>query len=379
MKWQFNLRFIPKSPISCSIYGLIISVLIIFALGLLMVFNTTSAEVLDRSLNQSTHYAFLKQICFALLSSAAALVVWFLGYEQILVSSKWILYGGIFLLALLFIPGIGHEINGAKRWISCCGFSFQPSEFMKYIIPIYLIHEVAKRGGTLNFLQFIRLFSIVAIPTGLILMEPDNGTAAIILVTLLVFLVISRIRLLYWLLPLLLIVAGGGALALRMSHVPDRIRIYLNPELDLRGKGHQPYQAKIAAGSGKLFGRGFGESLQKLDYLPEARSDYIAAIYAEELGFLGMVFLILLYMCVAYFGFSLAFHTSDPQGSSLIAIVTFLISFQAFLNFGVVSGLLPSKGINLPFFSLGGSSLLANFMGICLILNVARHAEKKYA
>jgi cell division protein FtsW len=182
----------------------------------------------------------------------------------------------------------------------------------------------------------------------------------------------------FWVLPLFVVVLTGGIVASQMKHVPDRIRIYLHPELDLKGKGHQPHQAKIAAGSGQFLGRGIGESLQKLNYLPEARSDYIAAIFAEECGFVGISALILLYSLVGYLGFSIAQRTSDLKAFYLVSILTFIICFQAFLNLGVVSGLLPSKGTNLPFFSHGGSSLLANFMAICMILNVAYVEKREY-
>ncbi len=164
-----------------------------------------------------------------------------------------------------------------------------------------------------------------------------------------------------------------------MPHVSDRIKVYMNPEYDLKGKGHQPYQAKIAAGSGKLLGRGLGESLQKLEYLPEARSDYIAAIFAEETGFIGMMGLILLYMGIGFCGFCIAQRALDNDGFYIATIFTFLICFQAFLNLGIVSGLLPSKGTNLPFFSQGGSSLLANMMAVSVLLNIAKQSKRRYA
>ena len=144
----------------------------------------------------------------------------------------------------------------------------------------------------------------------------------------------------------------------------------MNPEYDLRGKGHQPHQAKIAAGSGQMWGKGIGESLQKLEYLPEARSDYIAAIFAEECGFVGIMGLIFLYMLIGFCGFHIATSAQDIEGFYVASIFTFLICFQAFLNLGVVSGLLPSKGTNLPFFSQGGSSLLANMMAVSILLRV---------
>ena len=174
----------------------------------------------------------------------------------------------------------------------------------------------------------------------------------------------------YWVVPITIVAVSGVTLAFNMKHARDRIYIYLHPEADLLGKGHQPYQAKIAAGSGGLFGRGLGESLQKLNYLPEARSDYIAAIYAEEFGFVGISLLILLYIGIALLGFRIASSCRDVWGHYLASIFTFMIAFQAFLNLGVVSGVLPSKGTNLPFFSQGGSSLWSNMIMVAILINI---------
>ncbi len=243
---------------------------------------------------------------------------------------------------------------------------------------MFYIHRVHSQDKPFTFLSFIKLIGVISIPLGLILVEPDNGTVAIVLSALMALFVLTRLRWVYWVLPLSVLLIGGAAVASQMSHVPDRIRIYLHPELDLQGKGHQPYQAKIAAGSGKALGKGFGESLQKMNYLPEARSDYIAAIYAEEFGFVGMLVLILLYVIVGFVGYSIAMACPDKEGFYLVSIFVFLLCFQAFLNLGVVSGLLPSKGTNLPLFSQGGSSLLVNFMAISVILNVNKRKEKMH-
>jgi len=359
--------------------ALLICVLVLFAMGLSMVFNTSAAEVLDRSLPRSTHHALIKQILYAVLGGIGAVGVWFLGYENILKLSGFFLAVGVVLLVLVFIPGIGGQINGAYRWIGVGGYSFQPSEFVKYLIPMYYIHVMTTASKPLILKDFLMLLGKIAVPLGLILIEPDNGTAAIILASLVTLFVLTKVRWVFWGLPLLIFSVLGVIVASQMPHVGDRIRIYLNPELDLQGKGHQPHQAKIAAGSGGLLGRGLAESLQKLDYLPEARSDYIAAIFAEEFGFMGMLVLILMYMMIGYFGFSIAGQTDNLQAFYLVAILTFLICFQAFLNLGVVSGLLPSKGTNLPFFSQGGSSLLANFMMVCVIMNVASRRDKLHA
>lgn len=341
-----------------------------------MVFNTTSAEVLDRSLDRSTHHALIKQLLFAFMGGLGAIGVWLLGYQNILRLSGFFVCLGTLSLLLVFVPGIGQQINGAYRWIGIFGNSLQPSELMKYLIPLYFIHVVTTTPQPMPLKGFLKLIGFLAIPIALILVEPDNGTVVILMATLVTLCLLTRIRWTYWALPLAAIMLCGTIVASQMPHVSDRIRVYLDPELDLKGKGHQPYQAKIAAGSGNLWGRGLGESLQKLDYLPEARSDYIAAIYAEEFGFIGILGLILIFMILGFLGFFMAHRTTDLAQFYVISIFTFLICFQAFLNLGVVSGLLPSKGTNLPFFSQGGSSLLANLMAAALILNISAQRRK---
>ncbi len=357
-----------------SVYFLLSFVTALFALGVLMVFNTSSAEVIDRSLEISTRHALIKQLIYGSLGGILALLTFRCGYRKVLALSPYLFHGLTALLVLVFVPGIGRLLNGAHRWIFFGPISFQPSEFMKVIAPLYFIHLFLKEEK-MTWKRFYLIVARIAPPLFLILIEPDNGTVAIMMVTFMALFFLCRIRWFYWLLPVLLIGGLGVTAALQMPHVKHRIRIYLHPESDLLGKGHQPYQAKIAAGSGELFGRGIGESLQKLNYLPEARSDYIAAIYAEELGFIGILFLVLLYLFIAYSGFHIASKSETQEGFYIAAALTFLISFQAFLNLGVVSGLLPSKGTNLPFFSQGGSSLLANGIGIALIMSVHKAKE----
>jgi cell division protein FtsW len=356
--------------------SLLIIIVVLFSLGLIMIFNTTSAEVLDRFLDRNTHHALIKQFLYALVGGMGAIVIWFIGYQNLLKLSGPLLIASTLLLILVFLPGCGQQINGAHRWINIFGNSFQPSEFVKFLIPLYFIHIASLLNGSLDLRAFLILLAKLSVPMGLILIEPDNGTVAIIFAALVILFILFRIKWIYWALPLCLLCTCGVIVASQMHHVSDRIKVYLNPEYDLKGKGHQPYQAKIAAGSGKLIGKGFGESLQKLEYLPEARSDYIAAIFAEETGFIGIVGLIFSYMGIGFCGFSIAQRAKEREGFYTAAIFTFLICFQAFLNLGVVSGLLPSKGTNLPFFSQGGSSLLANIMALCVILNIAKLSSR---
>ncbi len=340
-----------------------------------MIFNTTSAEVLDRFLDRNTHHALIKQFLYALVGGIAAIGIWFVGYRNLIKLSGPLLIAATVLLILVFLPGVGQQINGAHRWVNLFGNSFQPSEFVKFLIPLHFIHVVSLQNEFLDLRAFLMVLAKLSIPVGLILIEPDNGSVAIIFAALVILFILFRIKWIYWALPLCILCTCGVIVASQMHHVSDRIKVYLNPEYDLKGKGHQPFQAKIATGSGQWMGKGLGESLQKLEYLPEARSDYIAAIFAEETGFIGMAGLIFSYMGIGFCGFSIAQRAKEREGFYTAAIFTFLICFQAFLNLGVVSGLLPSKGTNLPFFSQGGSSLLANMMALCVILNIAKLSD----
>lgn len=344
-------------------------------MGLLMVFNTTSAEIIDRSLDVDTHAALLKQILYGAVGLALGFLLYSWGYESLIRWSVPLLGAATVLLVLVFIPGIGQSLNGARRWLNIFGYSFQPSECVKILVPAVYIRWVLSQEREIVLKSFLKILAWLLIPIGLILVEPDNGTTAIILSLLMTLFLLTRIKASYWAMPLCLMIFVGGIAAYNMPHVPDRIRIYLHPELDLKGKGHQPHQAKIAAGSGGLLGRGLGESLQKLNYLPEARSDYIAAIYAEEMGFFGILALISLYLLLAYSGFLIAIRSQDRSAFYLASILTFLISIQAFLNLGIVSGLLPSKGMTLPFFSQGGSSLIANIAALFILLDISRKSK----
>lgn len=345
----------------------------LFAMGLVMIFNTSSAEVLDHALAKGTHQALLKQMLYAFVGLCLAWIMWRLGYQKIIEISPQLLIIFSFLLLLALIPGVGRIVNGSRRWIGIAGFSFQPSEFVKYLVPAYFIHYLSKNNHEdLSFHSFLKLIGLLMIPILLILVEPNNGTAAVIGLTVLVMCILTRIRFKYWALPLAFLVIVAGVSAYQLPYVTARLQVYLHPELDLKGKGHQPYQAKIAAGSGGLFGRGPGNSLQKMSYLPEAQNDYIAAIFAEEFGFVGVLALIMLYMLIGYIGFYVALFSKSLEGFYFATAIIGLICFQAFMNLGVVSGILPSTGLNLPFFSQGGTSLMANMSALGILLSIGQ-------
>ncbi|HEV8053025.1 MAG TPA: putative lipid II flippase FtsW [Parachlamydiaceae bacterium] len=356
---------------------LLLTAFSIFSLGLIMIFSTTSAEILDHELDKSTHQAIIKQLLYALAGLALAWGIIKVGYQKLLDYSTALLVVFIFLLVLTLVPGIGREVNGSRRWLNLAGLSFQPSEFVKYVIPAYFIQNFLKyEPEEFYFKDFIKLVGTLSVPMVLVLVEPNNGTTAVIGLTLVALFLLTRIHFRYWAWPLLGFVFVVGGFASQLPYVSARINVYLHPELDLKGKGHQPYQAKIAAGSGQLMGKGPGNSLQKLSYLPEAQNDYIAAIYAEEFGFMGVLGVITLYLIMASLGFYIAYQCPDRGGYFLACCAIFLISFQAFLNLGVVSGLLPSTGLNLPLFSQGGSSLMANITGLALLFSISIESDK---
>lgn len=337
-----------------------------------MVFNTTSAEVIDRiDLETPLTLALVKQTLYGCLGVGIGLLLCRFPLHTIVAQTPKVYWIAIVLLLLVFVPYVGHKINDARRWIGFGFMTFQPSEFIKILLPLFVIHSLQSHRGPFLFKDFLRMLAMWCLPIALILFEPDHGTAALLFVTLVTLFFLLKVRWLYWGLPLTLLLIVGVGFAATRQLVHDRIQIYLHPERDLLGRGHQPYQAKIAVGSGGVIGKGFGESLQKMNYLPEARSDYIAAIFGEEFGFVGICFLLLLYLSLGYFGFKIALQAKDREGFYVATLLTFLILFQAFLNLGVVSGLLPSKGLNLPLFSHGGSSLIMNFISIFLIINVS--------
>jgi cell division protein FtsW len=351
-------------------------VVLLFSIGLLMIYGTTSAEIIDRSLEKDWYMATLRQVLFGLIGLVLGGIFYITGYQKLLKHSHLLLWVVIGSLAIVFVPGIGCKINGAKRWISLMGFTFQPSEMAKYILPMILIKQILQKPK-LSFFGFITLLLPFFLSLVLVILEPDNGTAAVMICCAMLCFFLLKVPALYWALPSFLVVVTAAGFAFHMPHVKSRLTVYLHPEQDLLGKGHQPYQAKIAAGSGRLTGRGIGESLQKMTYLPEARSDYIAAIYAEECGFIGILFLIGLYLAILFLGMKIALLAKDPLGFHIAAMITFLITLQAFVNLGVVSNLLPSKGTTLPFVSQGGSALMVSFAILGLLLSVSKQ-EKSY-
>lgn len=354
-----------------SISSLFFPVLLLFTTGLIMIFDASSGEIVDLALGKSQFVGFFRQLVWGCVGIVAALIVRGFGWKFFFENSTSLYVTLLIMLVLVFVPLIGISANGARRWIGMHGVFIQPSEFVKIILPAFFISYCSRNPSVFtNFLNFLRLLSLAALSVLLIILEPNNGTAGVIALMIGVLTIVVGIPARFWVIPLCVAAAALCIFAASSGYVQRRIVTYLHPEVDIKGKGHQPYQAKIATGSGGLFGRGPAKSMQKLSYLPEAQNDYIAAIFAEEFGFVGMMLLIGAYIWLLHEIWKIVQRAKASEAFCWGMAIFFLIAFQAFMNLGVVSGLLPSTGLNLPFFSQGGSSLVANCAAMGLLVSM---------
>lgn len=358
--------------------SLFVPAILIYTIGVLMVYDASSGEIMDVSSTRSEFGPFLKQLFWGVLSFGTATCLYRIGWRQLINQAWYIYFFLIILLILVFIPGIGVQANGARRWISFFGCSVQPSEFVKLFLPAFYLHYLSEKQAEVytSFIGFLKMIGLVLLPIVLIALEPNNGTVGVIGLSVGLLLLATHIPWRYWLIPSAVLTVALFTFALGSSYVQSRFQAYKNPELDIKGKGHQPYQAKIAAGSGGLFGKGPARSLQKLSYLPEAQNDYIAAIYAEEFGFIGICALLGLYGWLIMSMAKQVVRLTDIQPFTWGLIMMFLMSLQVFMNLGVVSGLLPSTGLNLPLFSQGGSSLMMNAGALGILASMTKEFQE---
>lgn len=341
-------------------------------LGLLMVFSSSLVVTASSPEFGSDPYFFVRRqgIYFAIglvglwMARRIDLEKW-----RPLLSIPFLLFNmGLLILVLL----IGPEVNGAHRWLIIGGQQFQPAELAKLAMVFYMADFLARRGEKVQ--QFTRLLPalvLFGITLLLIEREPDLGTAVVVAGVFIAMLFSSGGSMSH----LLGFAAAGASVAvLAVATKPYRLRritSFMNPEADPLGDGYHAIQSLLAIGSGGFAGRGLGAGHQKFKYLPEAHTDYIFAILGEELGLVGTVCVVLLFLALLYKGFQIALHCRRPY-LRLIAIgVSFQLCMQAFINIGVVTAMTPSKGIPLPFISYGGTSLIFSLIAVGLLMNVA--------
>ena len=346
----------------------------LLALGLVMLYSSSMVMV-DKHTHAEVGARMLQmQVLWCALGIIACVVISAVDYE-ILKKLAWPVFGCTLLLAaLVFIPHIGMRINGARRWIHLPGVSFQPSEIVKIgliiMVAWYVDHSQRKMNTFVRGIIYPGL--IIGLALGLIFIEPDRGTTILLAGVTGTMLFLAGVR---WLHLIPVGVVAAAALAFSIAHDgmrSGRINAWLHPQSQASGVGLQADLAKIAIGSGGLTGLGLGDGRQKLGFLPEIHSDFIFANIGEELGLIATGMVVIAFLLIAVCGIYIALNARDQFGSQLAIGVTTLISFQAIINIGVVTSLLPNKGLALPFISSGGSSLLAMLIGVGILFSVAR-------
>ncbi len=353
------------------------AVLLLLAVGVVMVYSSSSAVALTTYHDGS--YFMKRQLMWALIGLAVMLAAARIDHE--LLAKKGVVAGLLLLtlalLAATFVPGVGHAINGARRWIKLGGITFQPAELMKLMLVIYVCSYISGRGELLRDFKrgLLPVLLVTALYLAPALVQPDFGTVMTMAVVLFLLLFAGGARLLHLGglllagLPLVYVAVVQKAYRLR------RVLSFLNPWDDPRGAGHQIIQSFLAFGSGGIFGRGLGEGRQKLLFLPERHSDFIFAVIGEELGLIGAAAVLACFGVILWRGFHIAM---EAEGfSRMLALgITILVCVQALVNMAVVTGIMPTKGIALPLVSYGGSALVVTLAAVGVLLNISREAGR---
>ena len=286
------------------------------------------------------------------------------------------LTGSFALLVLVLIPGIGVYVNGSRRWLNAAGLSFQPSELAKIASVLYLASTLSFRLKQVERL-WTGILPLLAVPAAmflLILQQPNLSTAGSIMIVAVLMMLLAGARWKHLSLMGLAGLAVGFAYAWVEPYRRERLLSFRNPFAQMSDEGYQLSQSLIAIGSGGLFGRGLGQGRQKFSYLPYPESDFIFAIIGEDFGLFGCCVVILLFVAFAIAGMRIALNCQERYGCLLAAGITAMISVQAFINIGVVVGILPTTGLPLPFFSAGGTSISLLMAAVGILFNISRHA-----
>ncbi len=356
---------------------LFIATLLLVCTSVVMVYSASAVVAMER--HQQPYLFLFKQGTFALVGLFLVPLVMridYRTYRQPAVIWTALSVVGLALVAVLF----GRSINGATRWISLGPLGVQPSELAKIAVIFFIAALLERRMDRIDEPSYAMLpiGIVVGAVVGLILAEPDLGTAVSVLMIAGVMIFAAGVSYRY---VLGLVLASLPALYVLLMSSPyrrRRVTAFLNPWADPLGDGFQMIQSMIAVGTGGIFGRGLMAGVQKLFYLPEPHNDFIYAVIAEELGLLGATVLLACFCVVTWRGLRTALRAPDRFGAFLAVGLTTMVAFQAFFNISVVLGLLPTKGIPLPFVSYGGSSLLINLVGMGILLNVSQHASSSH-
>ena len=357
--------------------SIFIITMMLVAVGIVMIYSASAIYAYEK-MGDSLYYLkrHLIYISIGLVMMFFAMSV---DLKNIRRFSRPIMISALFLLVIVLIPHLGRETAGARRWFRLGLFNFQPSEFAKIAIVIYMADLVARKEKMMKSFVggFVPPIMVLGLTAGLILLEPDLGTAVTIGLVTMMMLYVSGVRTAH---ILSILLASMPALYLLMFSVPyrrKRIMAFINPWADKQGSGFQIIQSFVALGSGGLFGVGLGQSRQKLFYLPASHTDFIFSIIGEELGFVGTASVVLLFALFLWQGMRIAFKVPDTFTRLLSFGIVAMVSIEAAINIGVTAGALPTKGLPLPFISYGGSGLIFHLAAVGLLLNSARRCVRR--
>jgi cell division protein FtsW len=354
---------------------ILVITLILVTVGTAMIYSSSSIMAMEKF--KDAQYFLKKQVFFVLIGMAAMVLLTKLDYHLL---KKWAYPGvvlSIILLLLIFVPHLGIRAGGARRWLNLVFFSFQVTELVKICIVLFLAHFLSRK------INYLKSFSrgvlapllITFVLIALIALQPDFGSAVIIamIFMMVLFLAGCSVKHLAGLTALLVPVAVW--MVMFKSYRVDRLKVFLNPWSDPANKGFQIIQSLLSFGSGGAFGVGIGDGMQKLFYLPEPHTDFILSVIAEESGFVGVMAVICLFAVLIVRGFMVAFRAPDLFGTLLAAGLTMVLALGAFINIAGVMGLIPLKGLTLPFLSYGGTSLVMSLVAVGILLNISSHAR----
>ncbi|MGF2615559.1 stage V sporulation protein E [Rossellomorea vietnamensis] len=354
---------------------LIVVTLSLLAIGLIMVYSA-SAVWADYKFDDTFFFA-KRQMLFAGVGVLAMFFIMNVDYWTWRTWGKVIIIICFVLLVLVLIPGVGVLRNGSRSWIGVGAFSVQPSEFMKIAMIAFLAKYLSEHQKYITSFRKGVIPSLLLVFTafGMIMLQPDLGTGTVMVGTAVVMIFIAGAKISHFAFMGLVGVAGFAALVLSAPYRIKRITSFLDPWEDPLNSGFQMIQSLYAIGPGGLLGLGLGESRQKFFYLPEPQNDFIFAILAEELGFIGGSLVLLLFSLLLWRGIRIALGAPDLYGSFLAVGIVSMIAIQVMINVGVVTGLMPVTGITLPFLSYGGSSLTLMLLAVGVLLNISRYAR----
>lgn len=370
---------LPESPVKERKidYILLIVVFCLLAIGLLTILSS-SVYVAQTMMGDGLYY-FKRQLIYSIIGIIGMIVAFKIKLRNLSLYIRPAIIIVVLLLIATHIPGIGVTVRGSTRWVSILGISLQPSEFAKIVMVIFTAHILSNPLYNKYDLtkKFITILPIIGI-SGIVLLQPDLGTTIVIALSVFIIFFVSGMSYFKILLVSLIGVAGVLYKSWHTPYQKARLLGFMDPWSDPKGIGYHLIQSLIAIGSGGFWGSGFGQSVQKLFYLPEQHTDFIFAIFAEENGFIGALVFLLLFTVFTQRGFAIAYKSKDAFTKLLTTGITALICGQAILNIAVVTGSIPTTGIPLPFMSFGGSYLIVTLFSVGLLLNASKDVRTNW-